>query len=220
MWRYFSNREEAGRVLARSLSAYKSVSNLLVLGLPRGGVPVAFEVARELGADLEVFTVRKLGVPGQTELAMGAVASGGIRVLNEDVIRMLRITPDVIDAVADREDQELQRREELYRHTHTPLTVRGKTVILVDDGIATGSTMRAAIKAIRQLGAGKLVVATPVAPADVVAGLKRVADQVVVLETPEPFYGVGQWYEDFSQVTDKEVHNLLRRAHEGESIPS
>lgn len=210
----FANRREAGFLLARKLRSLSVPCDPLVLGLPRGGVPVAFEVALELDAPLDVFTVRKLGVPGHEELAMGAIATGGIRVLNEHVVDGLHIPADVIDAVGDREEEELHRRESAYRHTRNPPEVKGRFVILVDDGVATGSTMLAAIKAVKSAGASYVMVATPVSPRDTQAKLRHAADEVVVLSTPEPFHGVGQWYQDFSQTADDEVRDLLRMADE------
>jgi putative phosphoribosyl transferase len=210
----FSNRREAGFMLARKLHSLKLGRDRLVLALPRGGVPVAFEIALELDAALDVFTVRKLGVPGHEELAMGAIASGGIRVLNTDVVESLKISPDVIDAVGDREEIELHRREQSYRQDSAPPEVRDRFVILVDDGIATGSTMLAAIQAVQSGGAAHVLVATPVAPRSTVAKLRNAADQVIVLSTPEPFHGVGEWYRDFAQTTDDEVRELLRMANE------
>ena len=210
----FRDRTDAGRQLAAKLAAYADRSDVLVLALPRGGVPVAFEVARELHAPLDVFLVRKLGVPGHEELAMGAIASGGVRVLNEDVVRMLRISDDVIDAVGAEERQELERRERTYRGNRPAPDVRGRTVILVDDGLATGSTMRAAIAALRQQRPARIVVAVPVGAPETCAEFQGEADEAVCARTPEPFYAVGLWYGDFSQTTDEEVHDLLERAAE------
>ena len=210
----FSNRREAGFMLARKLHSLKLGRDSLVLALPRGGVPIAFEIALELDAPLDVFTVRKLGVPGHEELAMGAIASGGIRVLNADVVEGLNISQDVIDAVADREEIELHRREQSYRQDSAPPDVKDRFLILVDDGIATGSTMLAAIQAVQSGGAAHVFVATPLAPRSTVSKLRKTADQVVVLSTPEPFHGVGQWYEDFAQTTDSEVREFLRIANE------
>jgi predicted phosphoribosyltransferase len=210
----FRDRTDAGRQLAAKLAAYADRSDVLVLALPRGGVPVAFEVARELHAPLDVFLVRKLGVPGHEELAMGAIASGGVRVLNEDVVRMLRISDDVIDAVGAEERQELERRERTYRGNRPAPDVRGRTVILVDDGLATGSTMRAAIAALRQQRPARIVVAVPVGAPETCAEFQDEADEAICARTPEPFYAVGLWYGDFSQTTDEEVHDLLERAAE------
>jgi putative phosphoribosyl transferase len=192
----FKNRAEAGRFLAERLSAYANRLDTLVLGLPRGGVPVAYEVASILNAPLDVFVVRKLGVPGQEELAMGAIATGGARTLNHDVIRYLRIPDEVIDEVTAREEQELERRERLYRDDRPARSPRERVTILVDDGLATGSSMRAAALAVRRLQPASIVVAVPVAAS----------------QTCEPFYAVGLWYEDFSQTTDEEVREMLARA--------
>lgn len=210
----FKDRREAGRVLANRLTAYAGRPDVLVLALPRGGVPVAFEVAEALDAPLDVFLVRKLGLPGQEELAMGAIASGGVRVLNDYVVQALQIPKEVIDAIAAREQDELERRERAYRGNRPPPDVRGRTVILVDDGLATGATMRAAVAALRQERAGRIVVAVPVASPDVCAELGREVDEIVCLETPEPFYAVGYWYQDFSPTTDEEVRDLLERARQ------
>ena len=221
--RPFRDRSEAGRLLAAKLAAYANRPDVLVLALPRGGVPVAYEVARALGAPLDVFLVRKLGVPGHEELAMGAVATGGVRVLNDQVVRALRIPDYVIDAVAAQEQQELARRERLYRGGRPPPDVRGRTVILVDDGLATGATMHAAIKALRQLQPARLVVAVPTAAPETCEALRAEVDEVICAITPEPFYAVGLWYEDFSQTTDEEVRDLLaRRQHpeERQATPS
>lgn len=210
----FRDRVDAGRRLAQHLSAYAASPEVVVLALPRGGVPVGFEVASALGAPLDVFVVRKLGLPGQEELAMGALATGGIRVLNEEVVRGLSIPEAVIDTVAARESEELARRERLYRGDRPALDVRGRTAILVDDGLATGSTMRAAVAALRLQGPARIVVAVPVGAETTCQMLRGEADEVVCLETPEPFYAVGLWYEDFSQTTDEEVRDLLARAAE------
>jgi len=207
----FRNRSEAGRQLAEKLTAYANRPDVLVLALPRGGVPVAYEVARRLGAPLDVFLVRKLGVPGYEELAMGAVATGGVRVLNDQIVNGLGIPSYVIDAVAAQEQQELERRERLYRGGRPPPDVSGGTVILVDDGLATGATMRAAIMALRQLQPARIVVATPTASPETCEELRSEVDEVVCAITPEPFLAVGHWYEDFSQTTDDEVRDLLAR---------
>lgn len=208
----FRDRAEAGRALAANLRAYAGRDDVLVLALPRGGVPVGDEVARALGAPLDVFIVRKLGVPGQEELAMGAIATGGVRVLNEFVVRQLGIAGHVIDAVARREQAELERRAREYRGDRPPPEVRGRTVILVDDGLATGATMRAAAAALRRQGPARVVVAVPVAAAETCDALADEVDEVVCTLTPEPFYGVGMWYEDFAQTTDAEVRARLSRA--------
>ncbi len=208
----FRDRYDAGRFLATKLTAFANRPEVLVLALPRGGVPVAFEVARALHAPLDVFLVRKLGVPGHRELAMGAIASGGVRVLNVDLIRRLGIAPQAVEAVIAEEQAELARRERTYRGGRPPLEVRGRTVILVDDGLATGSTMRAAAQALRQQQAGRIVVAVPIAPPETCTELETEVDEVVCALTPEPFYAVGLWYQDFSQTTDEEVHDLLARS--------
>jgi len=207
----FRNRTDAGRQLAEKLAAYANRPGVLVLALPRGGVPVGFEVAQELGAPLDVFLVRKLGVPGYEELAMGAVATGGVRVLNDEIVRGLGISEHEIDAAAARELQELARRERLYRGDRPPPDIAGRTVILVDDGLATGATMRAAIAAVRQQQPARIVVAVPTASPDTCEALKAEADDVVCAMTPEPFLAVGHWYEDFTQTTDDEVRELLAR---------
>jgi predicted phosphoribosyltransferase len=214
----YRDRSEAGQVLARKLAHYAGRPDVLVLALPRGGVPVAFEVAKALHAPLDVFLVRKLGVPGHEELAMGAIATGGVRVINEDVVRMLHIPDAVIDAVAAREQQELQRREHLYRDDLPPPNVKGKTVILIDDGLATGSTMRAAVMALRKQHPARIVVAVPVAAPSTCSELQAEVDEIICAQTPEPFYGVGFWYEDFSQISDKEVHDLLVQAQQERSV--
>jgi putative phosphoribosyl transferase len=208
----FKNRSEAGRFLAERLSAYANRPDTLVLALPRGGVPVAYEVAKALGAPLDVFQVRKLGLPGHEELAMGAIATGGVRVRNPEVVEYLRIPDEVIDEVTARERQELERRERLYREGRPARSPRGRVVILVDDGLATGSTMLAAVLALRQQQPASIVVAVPVAAKQTCEELRTVADEVVCAVTPDPFYAVGLWYEDFSQTTDEEVRELLARA--------
>ncbi len=214
----FQDRIEAGRMLASQLEQYARRPDALVLGLPRGGVPVAFEVARALHLPLDVMLVRKLGVPGQEELAMGAIASGGRRILNAHVIEDLGIPAHIIDMVTARECQELERRERLYRGSRPAANVRGRVVILVDDGIATGATMRAAIAALRQAGAASIVVAVPVAPPPVCADLRDEADEVICLMTPALFFGVGRWYQDFSPTTDDEVRFLLDQAAEAPAL--
>lgn len=220
MPRAFRDRTEAGQRLARRLSAYADRDDVLVLALPRGGVPVGFEVARELGAPLDVFVVRKLGVPGHEELAMGAIASGGVRVLNQDVVDGLDIPDAMIDAVAMRELHELERREHSYRDDLPAPDVQGRTVILVDDGLATGSTMRAAVAALRRLGPHQIIVAVPTAAPTTRAEFQYIADACICDMTPEPFHAVGLWYDDFSQTTDDEVRELLARAaHDDQREP-
>jgi putative phosphoribosyl transferase len=206
----FKDRREAGRILSGKLSKYAHRPDVVVLALPRGGVPVGHEVARALGAPLDVMLVRKLGVPGNEELAMGAVASGGVRFLNRAVIESLRITPEVLDEVERRETLELMRREALYRGNRPPLHVAGQTVILVDDGIATGSTMRAAIQVLREQKAERIVVATPAAPPTVAWEMQPLVDEFVAVIQPGDFFGVGQWYDDFTQTDDDTVYELLR----------
>lgn len=209
---HFRDRVDAGQLLAEKLGAYADQPGVLVLGLPRGGVPVAAEVARKLHAPLDVFVVRKLGLPGHEELAMGAIATGGIRVINAEVVEPLRIPDDVIDAVAADEQRELVRRERAYRDDLPAPDVAGKTVILVDDGIATGSTMLAAVGALRQLQAGRIVVAAPTVAATTFGQIEKAVDELVAVLVPEHFRGVGQCYEDFSQTTDEEVRQLLAQA--------
>lgn len=209
---YFRDRADAGRQLAARLEQYANRPDLLVLALPRGGVPVAFEVARALDAPLDVFVVRKLGVPGEEELAMGAVASGGTRVLNPDVVDTLDIPQEVLEAVSVKERQELERRERDYRGERPAPDVRGRTVILVDDGLATGSTMRAAAMALRQRGPARLVVGVPTAAPQICDELRHEVDEIVCAITPDPFYAIGSSYEDFSQTTDDEIRDLLARA--------
>jgi putative phosphoribosyl transferase len=205
----FKNRAEAGQALATRLSSFANRTDVLVLALPRGGVPVAAEVAKKLNAPLDVFVVRKLGLPGHPELAMGAIATGGVRVFNGDVINSFRIPDEVVNAVTAEEYEELLRRERVYRDELPPPEVEGKTVIIIDDGIATGSTMIAAVAALRQLGAGRIVVAAPVIARSTFYLIHNAADEVAAVIAPEEFYGVGQWYEDFSQTTDEEVRQLL-----------
>lgn len=208
----FHNRAEAGKVLAQKLSAYANRDDLLILGLARGGVPVAFEVAEALGAPLDVFVVRKLGVPGQRELAAGAIASGGVRVINDDVIAAAGISDAEIAEVAARETAELKRREQLYRHGRPAADVRGKTAILIDDGLATGASMRAAATALRAQRPARIVVAVPVASAQTCEDFQAEVDEVVCAVTPEPFVAVGLWYEQFEQTSDQQVRELLDRA--------
>ncbi|MEW6208556.1 MAG: phosphoribosyltransferase [Acidobacteriota bacterium] len=212
MERRFTDRSEAGRLLAAKLTAYAGRKDTIVLALPRGGVPVAFEVASRLKLPLDVFVVRKLGVPGQEELAMGAIATGGVRVLNDDVVRALRISDEEIAAVEAEEKQELERRERVYRGDRPSLEVRNRTVIVVDDGIATGTTMRAAIAALRKLGPARIVVAVAVAPRSTCEELESEADEVACVMAPEMFYAISLWYDHFPQTSDKEVRELLERA--------
>jgi putative phosphoribosyl transferase len=216
----FRDRTEAGQLLARELRHYVTRNDLLVLGLPRGGVPVAYEVATALHAPLDVFVVRKLGVPGHRELAMGAIATGGVRVLNAEVLRYLDLPPGALDEITAEEMQELQRRELAYRGHPTPPDVRGKTVILVDDGVATGSTMRAAIRALKQQQPARLVVAVPTGALATCDELRREVDELVTLLEPDDFQAVGEWYDDFSQTTDAEVTRLLAQAKESASDAS
>ncbi len=217
---FFRDRLEAGKYLAARLSAYRDRPDVIVLALPRGGVPVANQVAQALHAPLDVFIVRKLGVPGHEELAMGAIATGGVRVLNEEVVESLDIPSYVVDRVAARELRELARREHAYRDDRPPPDVRNKTVIIVDDGLATGSTMRAAVKALRQQGPAHIVVAVPVAAQSTCDEFRSEVDEIVCAVMPEPFFGVGAWYQDFSQTTDEEVRELLQRAMENDRIAS
>jgi len=208
----FKDRTEAGQVLARKLAAYANCADVVVLALPRGGVPVAFEIATALNLPLDVFLVRKLGVPGQSELAMGAIATGGVRVLNQDIVRSLRLSDAVIDKVAAQEQQELERRERLYRDERPIPLLHERTVIIVDDGLATGATMRAAIEAIRQQQPARIVVAVPISSPETYRDLAVEVDEIICVETPQPFWSVGLWYEDFPQTTDEEVRNLLKQA--------
>lgn len=205
----FADRRDAGRALAAALGRLRGTPDLLVLGLPRGGVPVAAEVAGSLGAELDVFVVRKLGLPAQPELAMGAIASGGIRVLNEDVVAEAGVPPEVVDEVTRREDAELRARERRYRGDRPPARIEGRTVVLVDDGLATGATMRAAVDAVRTQRPAELVVAVPVAAAETCGRLARHGVHVVCPLTPERFVAVGQWYRDFAPVEDEEVAALV-----------
>jgi len=206
----FRDRVEAGELLGKAVAErVRDRTNVIVLALPRGGVPVGYEVARALGAPLDVFIVRKLGVPGHEELAMGAIASGGVRVMNDDVLRHVPISRNAIEAVSARELIELGRREKSYRGSKPPLDVRGRTVIVVDDGLATGSTMRAAVRALRQEQAGSIIVAVPVAARETCEAFLGEVDDVVCLRTPHPFEAVGLWYDDFTQTTDEEVHERL-----------
>ena len=211
----FHNRVDAGRSLAATLAAYAQRSDVIVLALPRGGVPVGFEVARALQAPLEVFLVRKLGVPGHPELAMGAIASGGVRVLSDDILRHLAIPPDAVERVTNRERVELERRDRMYRGDRAPTPLGDRTVILVDDGLATGATMEAAILAVRQSQPRRVVVGAPVGAAETCQRLGTIADEVVCAVMPEPFQAVGLWYEHFDQTSDDEVIDLLRRGAQG-----
>lgn len=208
----FKDRVEAGLELARRLQARGYDGSALVLALPRGGVPVAFEVAQNLGAPLDVFIVRKLGTPGQEELALGAIASGGVRVMNDDLVTRLGISDELVARVAEREGVELARRENLYRGGRPPLQVEERTVVVVDDGLATGASMRAAVAALKQRRPAKTVVAVPVAAPDTCAELALEVDDIVCAETPTPFYGVGRWYASFPQTSDAEVQALLDKA--------
>lgn len=204
----FRDRVEAGELLADRLTQYRNREDVVVLALPRGGVPVGRQVAEKLGVPFDVFVVRKLGVPGHEELAMGAIA-GGVRLLNDDVIRALAIPSDVIDSVARREQIELERRESLYRGSRAPIGLAGKVVILVDDGLATGSTMRAAVMAVKQHQPALVIVAVPVGAPSTCSDLTREADDVVCVRTPDPFIAVGLWYRDFTPTSDHEVRSLL-----------
>ena len=208
----FRNRQEAGRKLASRLAKYAKREDVIVLGVPRGGVPVAFEVATALNLPLDIFVLRKLGVPWHEELAFGAIGSGGGRVLNESVVEEFGISDVEIALVTRAEREELERRERLYRGSRPPLDVHGRTIILVDDGIATGSSIRAAIQALRQMKPTAIVVATPVAPQESCNRLQHEADELVCVEMPEPFYAIGEFYDDFSQVSDGEVNELLDSA--------
>ena len=214
----FVNRSEAGKILAEDLGGYVNRDDVIVLALPRGGVPVAAEVAKRLSAPLDVFVVRKLGVPGHPELAMGAIATGGLRVTNRDIVDALRIPQIVADAVAAQEQEELSRRERAYRDQLPPPQVKGKTVILVDDGIATGSTMLAAVAALRQLNASRIVVAAPVIAGAAYYQMRQAAEDVAAILIPDRFRSVGEWYEDFSQTTDEEVRELLAQAATGTAV--
>lgn len=208
----FNDRIDAGRQLAKALGEYVDIEKVVVLALPRGGVPVAYEVAKALQARLDVMVVRKLGVPGHKELAMGAIASGNIRVMNEDIVRQLNIPQQGIDEVAEKEGVELERREQLYRGDESSCEIQDKTIILVDDGIATGATMRAAIAAIKQQRPAQLVVAVPTSAMDSYSTISKEVDRVICLSTPEPYIAVGCWYRNFSQTSDKEVTQLLQQA--------
>ncbi|RRQ21003.1 phosphoribosyltransferase [Thiohalobacter thiocyanaticus] len=211
------NRRVAGDQLAEALADYRGRSDVIVLALPRGGVPVAYQIARTLGVALDIVLVRKLGTPGQRELAMGALASGGARVLNEDIVAGLDISDEVIEQTVAEEQRELERREQAYRGDRPRPDIAGRAVILVDDGLATGATMRAAVAALRSQQPARLVAAVPVAPAQTIAGLRREVDEVICLETPEPFMAIGQWYRDFGQVSDTEVRTLLQSAWQAQA---
>jgi putative phosphoribosyl transferase len=212
----FEGRKEAGQHLAEQLKEYANRPDVIVLGLPRGGVPVAYEVAQALNAPLDIFLVRKLGVPGHEELAMGAIASGGLRIINPSVVRQLQISEETIDAVASEELRELARREKAYRGDRPEPDVQGKTIIVVDDGLATGASMWAAVAALREGNPKEIVVAVPTASQETCAQFRPYVDDIVCAMTPEPFYAVGLWYHDFSQTTDDEVRELLAQAnHEG-----
>ena len=208
----FKDRHAAGRALAVRLAEYSGLDDAIVLALPRGGVPVAWEVASALGLPLDVFVVRKIGLPSQPELAMGAIASGGVRVMNEELLRQVHVADEVIAEMTDRENEELRRRELAYREGRPPLEIAGKSVILIDDGLATGSSMRAAVRALRRQHAARVIVAVPVGAAESCRALQKEADQLICLEQPEDFRAVGMWYEDFTQTTDHEVRALLERA--------
>lgn len=205
----FRNRSEAGRALAERVRTAVPESHPLILALPRGGVPVAFEVARALHAELDVFLVRKLGMPGEEELALGAIASGGVRVLNKELIGYMRVPDDVLEEVTSREQHELERREQMYRKGRAPASVAGRTVVLIDDGLATGASMLAASRALRPQGAARIVVAVPVASRQTCDDFRREVDEIICLATPHPFGAVGIWYEDFAQISDQQVRILL-----------
>lgn len=210
--RILSDRQSAGRLLAERLTDYSNRPDVVVLGLPRGGVVVAFEVAKALNVPLDVLLVRKLGAPGQEELAFGAIADGGVRVLNEDVVRAFDLSPSQIEAVVAREQAELERRGRAYRGGSPPPDLSGKTVIVIDDGLATGASVRTALRSLRAHNPARVVLAVPVAPASTCTAMNAEADEVICLMTPEPFYAIGQWYDDFSQTSDQEVVDLLSEA--------
>ena len=210
----FRNRRDAGRVLAQKLSAFANRSDVLILALPRGGVPVAYEVALALNIPLDIMIVRKLGLPGREELAIGAIASGGIRVVNDDIIRVLSIPKEIVNVVVQRELQELERREHMYRGDRPAPDLRDRTVILIDDGLATGASMRAAVAALRSQHPARIVIAVPTAAPEACKALEFDVNEIVCAITPEPFLGVGRWYEDFSQVTDEQVQKFLLEANE------
>ncbi|MGH9163263.1 MAG: phosphoribosyltransferase [Vicinamibacteraceae bacterium] len=210
----FADRREAGALLAKRLGHYRNRTDVVVLALVRGGVPVAYEIARKLGAPLDIFFVRKLGLPGHGELAMGAVASGGVRVLNEDIVAWYKIPATVIERVAQEEQQELERREHAYRGEREAADMRGRIVVLVDDGLATGSTMKAAVQAAQAHAPSRTVVAVPVGAPDTCRELGDFADEVICARTPATFAAVGQWYRDFPQISDREIRELLRESAE------
>ncbi|MDB6065636.1 MAG: putative phosphoribosyltransferase [Pedosphaera sp.] len=211
----YQNRYEAGEALAAKLRHHAGDPNLLVLALPRGGVPVGYEVATALNAPLDIFLVRKLGVPGYEELAMGAVASGGVKILNDDVIQQVGISGNMIDAIVQEKERELEQQEKIYRGERPPAEIKGRTVILVDDGLATGASMRAAVKAVKKKGPKSVIVAVPIGSVQTCHQLQTEVDEVVCGMTPDPFYAVGAWYSDFMQITDEEVRELLdHAAHE------
>jgi len=209
----FRDRRDAGKKLAQRLIDYAGRSDVIVLALPRGGVPVAYEVSKALHAPLDIFIVRKLGLPGHEELAIGAIASGGVRVLNQDIIRYLNIPDELIEVVAQREIREVERREHTYRGDRPPLAVEGRTIILIDDGLATGASMRAAVAGLRTKNPAQVVVAVPTAATETCEALEPEVDRMICATTPEPFYGVSRWYENFSQTTDEEVGLLLEEAN-------
>jgi putative phosphoribosyl transferase len=215
----YRNRQEAGAYLAQHLAAYRDRDDVIVLALPRGGVPVAYEVARALHVPLDVFIVRKIGLPGAEEFAVGAIASGGVRLLDEDLIERYDVSRAAVDAVIAAEERELERRERQYRGDRKLPDLTGKTVILVDDGLATGSTMRVAVAALRREGAARIVVGVPVAAPETCQLLEREVDDIVCAVTPQPFHAVGLWYADFSQTSDREVHTLLERAPDASATP-
>jgi predicted phosphoribosyltransferase len=208
----FLDRRDAGRKLAEKLSAYANRSDVIVLALPRGGVPVAYEVALALNAPLDLFIVRKLGLPGHEELAMGAIATGGARIINQDIVRAFNVPQGMIEAVVKRELKELERRERLYRGNRAVREIHDLTVILIDDGLATGASMHAAIMGLRAKDPARIVVAVPTAALETCEALQHAVDEIICATTPEPFYGVSRWYEDFSQTTDEEVQRLLEEA--------
>jgi putative phosphoribosyl transferase len=215
MFTQFRDRTEAGKLLAEQLTAYANQPDVLVLALPRGGVQVAFEVASALHAPLDIIVVRKLGVPGQEELAMGAIATGGVRILNNDVIQFLGIPDEVINEIAVHEQQELERRERLYRGDRPPYNVQGRTAILVDDGIATGATMHAAVATLKQRQPARIIIAVPTAAPSTCDEFAAEVDELVSVIRPEPFVAVGYWYKQFSQMSDEEVRSLLEQANQG-----